>query len=134
MLLTECKNDVLFLGRLYDIAEDAEKIMHEHGLIKIMQTAPELTGNESTAEKMQAYRDQSVKNIMQAAKMLMRDNPEIAIKLFRKFVVLEDGEEYPSGLALVNCAMKCITNNDILDFFLSVANLNQKFAAITSRK
>lgn len=130
-LITDITDDAAFLSALYDSAEIVTTALEQTGIMDIRKNMPDVTGLNTQEEKIAAFKKQALKNILAMAKKLMKDEPEHATNLFRSLIVLDEGEDYPHGPALFSTAIKVLTNEDVLNFFISVIQLNQALSDAT---
>lgn len=133
-LITEIKDDAMFLSMTYDVAEVIEEIIEKTGVMEIRKRKPEglqmiydsdsdEVKKEKESKNNHLIKEQSKKNLAQMAKKLLKDHPEEAVKLVHALCKLDVGEEYPKGFDLVNTLMKVFMSPEFLGFFISSMRL-----------
>lgn len=121
--ITDIDDDVKLLSTLYKTSSKVKEYMEKVGFADILLTKPELTGKETKEEAYEARKKQYNDNMAEAVMTAFGKFPTETIELVNEFIILEEGEEPPHGMALVNCAIKMLTNDSLLNFFYKSGSL-----------
>lgn len=122
-LITEIDDDVLFMSTLYKIASEVQQFLDSSQILKIRERIPDFSVFETDEEKKEATREQQKANLMEMLKVAMVDYPEAVISIAKKMIVLNEGEDYPHGMALFGAICNVLSNNEVIDFFTSFVKL-----------
>lgn len=129
-LITEIDNDILFMKKCYEVVDSVKKCLVDTDLLEIRKTAPKFTGNETEEERTEMIQKQAYENMMSMVKRLMFEKPESALDLFKSLIVLDEGEDYPHGIALFALATRCIMDPNIIDFFIQLMLLERRISSV----
>ena len=124
--ITDVQDDAQFLGMVYDAVESVANLVNVTKMLDIRKNMPKLTGNETDAEVKEKLSAQSKKNFVDIARSVMKEHPEETVAAIHALIVLDDGEEYPKGFALLKTLLDIAEKPEIIDFFTSVARLSAK--------
>ena len=116
---------VAFLRQCNKIRHIADEVLKDTKVLEIRKNKPVFTGKETEDEQKQMISEQINKNINQMLDVLLEEKPDQTIRLFRAFIILDEGEKEPSGMDMLLTAMDIISDNRVIDFLSSLVRLGQ---------
>lgn len=123
--IIDTKDDAQFMSALYDVSEELYKLIKLTGLEEVRKKLPDISSDDTEEERQKKIQAQSTANIVEMAKILMKEHPKETISVVQKMIFLEEGEDYPHGFEMLNLAFKLLTAPEVLDFFTSIMRLSQ---------
>lgn len=123
--ILDVEDDVEFLGMIYKAMDSITGLVNKVGVNEIRSRLPEFDAEDDDAAKRKKISEQVQKNLLEMAKGFLVDYPAETIAVIHNLIVLEKGEKYPQGFDLLVVLMKCIKDERVVDFLLSLSQLNQ---------
>lgn len=144
--ITQIEDDTVFLSRLYDTAEFVNQFIDTTGIIETIKKKPQLEymgelpkdfkeysvdkqaeimkkRAEIASKNQTAIMEQVKKNLMEILMQVCKTNNDMFVELMHKVIVLDEGEEYPHGIALLTAGISAFTCKEMLDFFTQLTVL-----------
>lgn len=118
-------NGVDFLRRCNKIRYEVQDILKETGIMKIRQKLPDFTGAETKEERKKRMEEQAKKNLNEMLDVLLEEKPEETIKLFKLFVIYENGDKELTGMELTMIGLSIVSDKRVMDFLSSLIRLGQ---------
>lgn len=112
-----------FLRQCNKIRYGVDAVMKNTKVLDIRKKKPTLTGNETEEEVKKKYDEQARKNVSEMLDVMLDKKPEETMKLLSLLVVLDEGEEEPSGLELLMTGIEVLSDKRVMDFLLSLMQL-----------
>ena len=124
-LIVDTDDTALYMKTLYSASEKAVEYMKKTNLAEIRSRKPKYSTKDTDVMKRQKLKIQAQKNMADMLKIIMTESPEDAIEIAKMFIVLDDGEEYPTGAKMFDIVIKVFTDREIADFFTLQSQLGQ---------
>ena len=118
-------NGVDFLRRCNKIRYEVQDILKETGIMKIRQKLPDFTGAETKEERKKRMEEQAKKNLNEMLDVILEEKPEETIKLFKLFVIYENGDKELTGMELTMIGLSIVSDKRVMDFLSSLIRLGQ---------
>lgn len=117
--ICDLTDDAEFLGTLYRAGDAVANLAKETGIVNIVKRKPTENQAWTEEERVTAYRDQAQKNLSEALRIAMCEKPYQTGDAIRSMVLLDKGEQPPTGFKLTAVAMRILSNEDVVSFFTS---------------
>ena len=118
-------NGVDFLRQCNKIRYEVQDILKETGIMKIRQKLPDFTGADTKEERKKRMEEQAKKNLNEMLDVLLEEKPEETIKLFKLFVIYENGDKELTGMELTMIGLSIVSDKRVMDFLSSLIRLGQ---------
>lgn len=116
--LANCDN-IEFMQQTYKIADAVKEYLTETNIMELRKRLPDTSGmNEE--EKKVALRKASAENLLEMVRVALVEHTADTLKLLGLVCFCEDTETLRTDRKILSEAMSAITDENVLDFFISL--------------